>query len=185
MNTKGNREIERKYRINHLAYWECPGRIVDVIGERSVTKLLDCTTNDYYWQLGDSAQFVRLRDSSGKTNDGFSRQLVEVTAKTKDRGNNFNRHEVNTGVTSAQDAFALLQMMAGEPLGKLHKIEWVIWTVDDAVISIAQVKGEVFLEVEHVSQTVVSRYSALLESKLSLTLEPRSFFELFIEKEIN
>lgn len=180
-NTPDNREKERKYRVNGLEYWETPGRLCDVVGERAISHTVDCKTNDWYWKIGAAPQFVRLRDSWGMTPEGFSRQLLEITAKEKDLGNNWNRKEINTGVTRAQDAYKLLEMMAGAPLGKIHKIEWVAWGKDGVIFSVSQVHGTVFLEVEHEDEDVVRRYATLLESRMDLTPEPRSFFELYIE----
>lgn len=178
-----NREIERKFELIDLSYLDVPGRLADIIGERALSKVLTCTTMDYYWVLG-SAQFVRLRDSQGVTQDGFSRQLVEITAKKKDKNNNFDRAEINVPVGSAQQAFALLEMMTGHGPIALPKQEWVFWTHDGAILSASLVNGKVWIEVEAATEALVADYVNKLMPHLRMRPEHASFFELYIEKEI-
>lgn len=183
------REIEQKFRVSPnvtgMDFNELCRRTDLALGFQGIPIdfTLYCSTMDYYWKVGEG-KTLRLRDSWGHTDDGFSRSLKEVTLKSKDKGNNLDRLELNLGVLDSQTAFSLLNHVHGKPIGVIHKDnEYVIFTKDQAVISIADVDGELYLEVEGENFHHVNEYVTMIEREVTLVPETRSLFEIYVAKE--
>lgn len=180
MNGK-NREIERKFRVKG---WEIAALYTNLL-ERAFIKLKsalpECTTRDYYFPKPSGLQMVRLRDSYGTDDSGFSKQLQELTVKQKDQGTNFNRLEINNPLENCKSMYDTLSLLFGAPYLTLHKKECVIFTDDAMVISLAHVEFEtdVFLEVEGPSEDLVNDYVRRLELWYEMTPESRSLVEIF------
>ena len=113
--------------------------------------------------------------------DGFSKQLREITVKSKDQRTNFNRAEENIPINDCVSAYRALSLLFGTPILELHKDEEVFWTTDGMIISIASVNNQpkFFLEIEGPTEELVLKYSKLLEDCFDLVKEPRSLLEIF------
>lgn len=182
---KTDREIEQKFYVDGVDYTELCRRVDLALGFNGIllTTSLHCSTMDYYWRISDG-KTLRLRDSWGHTDDGFSRSLKEVTLKSKDKGNNLDRLELNLGVLDSQTAYSILESIHGKPVGRINKDkEYVVFTRDGAVISVALVNDELFLEVEGESFLHVNQYVGLIQQEVTLQPETRSLFEIFISRE--
>ena len=180
------REIEKKFRFkgvidfqdaaigieSKLLWQNVPYRSIPI-----------CTTRDTYWlpPAESSLQFVRVRDSQGTGADGEYKSLKELTIKQRDMGSNLNRLEINLAVDSTVNANELVSRLVGESeFGEIRKNE-AIWFVQvdggEVVLSLADVNGELFFEVEGPTVEYVEQYCKLFNG---LVPEPRSLFEIFI-----
>lgn len=184
MNSSG-REIEAKYTIDAPSL----GWTLDILGKRveSLPFLLinrsihDCFTQDFYFPAHKSVSNIRLRDSYGIDNNGFSKQLKEITVKSKDQGNNFNRIEENINIDDCLPAHRALSLLFGTPQTVLNKEEQVFWTDDGMIISIATVNDydQLFLEIEGPTEELVLKYCTLFENVFDMKKETRSMLEIF------
>lgn len=180
------REIERKFRIaSDTTFDEAHIKIEATILWQNLTyrSIPICTTRDVYWvpPAESPAQFARCRDSQGTDGQGEYKILKELTVKMKDRGDNYDRLEVNVAVDSIAKAASLVNLLIGEGArGEIFKKE-AIWFVPveggEAVLSLAEIEGELFFEVEAPTKEIVEQYCKLFNG---LTPEPRSLFEIFV-----
>lgn len=182
-----NREIEVKYILRDLSLDDVHQQLKDFY-KKSLKRSLDtCGTRDFYWKApkGSQVQIIRLRDSWGFGNDGFSRNLKERTIKVKDQATNLNRLEINEKIEDCESAYQVNSLLFGAPLGHVYKDERVIFTEDGMVISLAQVNQEpfIYLEVEGPTQSQVSEHCETLERLFSMQRENRSLYEIYINKE--
>jgi hypothetical protein len=128
-----------------------------------------------------SIQFIRVRDSQGTGADGEFRILKELTIKQKDMGSNLDRLEINLEVDSTLKAGELVSRLVGAgETGEIRKDE-AIWFVPvdggEIVLSLADINGEMFFEVEGPTVEHVEEYCKLFNG---LIPEPRSLFEIFV-----
>lgn len=178
-----NREIEVKYVLHD---WKllALGRRIQSLPFLLIEKYVDnCFTKDFYFPGNDKIQTIRLRDSYGIDNHGFSKQLKEITVKSKDQGNNFNRLEENIEIEDCLPAFRSLQLLFGDPVVTLEKQELVYWSTNGLVISLAQVNNseEIYLEIEGPSEKQVLQYCDRFEQEFTMVKETRSLLEIQLD----
>lgn len=181
MDNSVNREIELKFRIKG---WTLDSLYKDIIGQSFINlnkALSTCETRDFYFPCPTGFQMLRLRDSIGTDELGFSKQLQEFTVKRKDTGSNFNRLETNVRLYDVKPMYETLELLFGEPTTTLHKDERVIFTEDKMVISLAIVEDEtdIFLEIEGPSEDSVNKYVRLFEIWYDMYPELNSLIEIF------
>lgn len=184
MSNSGNsREIEKKWKLQGETLGSVSKALLNSCGyhEVKLDLILDCQTSDYYWSLGQD-RFLRLRDSWGLTSDGFSRVLKEVTLKKKDRGSNVDRLEYNLGISDSQTAYKIYTEVHGEPVGEITKKEFIVFTRDGAIISVAEIEGDLYLEVEAKNESQVDQYAHFLLQPFKYSWEERSLFEIYIRE---
>jgi len=175
------REIELKFRIHG---WTLDKLYYDILQQPFIKlerALATCKTRDYYFPCPKDLQMLRLRDSYGTDELGFSKQLQELTVKRKDTGSNFNRLETNVELKSCKSMYQALELLYGEPYVTIHKDERVIFTQDGMIISLAIVEDDpdIFLEVEGPTEDKVNQYVRVLEIWYNMLPELRSLIEIF------
>lgn len=178
------REIEAKFKI---VGWTLEDLFKDIMGigfVDHVKSLVVCNTKDVYFPAPGGVDIIRLRDSWGLDNEGFSKQLKEITVKVKDQGNNFNRLEENIKIDDSSPAFRSLSLVFGDPVVTLEKREKVIWTSDGMVISIASVNHSkyLYLEIEGPSEELVRDYSNYFNAVYLMTREDKSLLEIHLSE---
>lgn len=177
------REIEKKFKLPKGVSYTKAERTLLELYQGFGNEVLYATTWDYYWDSPGSAQFVRLRNSQGRTDGGHNKRLKEITTKKKDKGCNLDRLEINIGVEKIVDTKKMLQLVLGSPLGSLRKFESIVFIPDGTVISLCEVNADyLYVEVEGPSKRLVNKYcEQLLPYYPGAEFEPRSLFELFIQ----
>ncbi len=181
MNT---REIEKKWRVPSFKFEEASTVLNAVFGEWPVSKHITwCKTTDTYFKpTAGSMQFVRVRDSVGETATGEYHILKEITVKAKDQGHNMNRHERNLSVNEGTNSVSLLTELLGvEPTAAIKKRE-EIWWISDAVVSLSDVNGQLFFEIECAQFRLAQEIEEEVLRSMRLIFEPRSLYEIFVEK---
>lgn len=184
-----SREIEIKFELIDYSLEDAYHKIISWPLLGNVTKeLVECKTQDIYFKSEGSVDIVRLRDSYGMGNDGFSRNLKEITVKKKDKNTNFNRFEENLKIDNSASAFNILHACFGNPILTLDKEEMVIWTETGLIISLAYVgqegiSTELWLEVEGPTEELVKNCAEKLSTLFlgSIRLEPKNLLELYGE----
>lgn len=181
------REIELKFRVRGESFEEASDRLIKLY-ERTVAPdniLVHTWSEDRYWKAPSSGRvdFVRLRESQGQELTGRYRELMEVTTKRKDRGTNLNRSEENVrlDVKCLAELRGLLSRILGPDDGTVRKDkETILFAGGSLVVSLMEVRGELFLEVEGPTEERVKKEAEKLGRHFDLLIEPASFFELFI-----
>jgi hypothetical protein len=176
MNT---RELELKYVL------AVPMTNVDL--DMTLLQLFGVSGDDYevgsdldaYFKAA-GVDFVRLRES-------FNSPEVEMTVKKSDKGNNIDRIENNVLVESFDKGFRLCRTLFGEPLGYLEKTFSKFRLPNGVEVSTYYVEGDSeyrnFIEVEGPDLNQIGLVVEKLRSKLEMVREPRSNYQIFIEKE--
>lgn len=190
MNTNPTyREIEKKFQLLRWRSLENVGLVINELLDMEKVRfrtVQDCRTTDVYWPETETVQIARTRDSIGVSGDGEYRMLKEVTVKVKDKGHNFNRLEINSKIECVRIMGDLLSTLLGTgPIGKIEKVEqiWFVESKDgEVVISTCQIGDTIYLEVEGPNQKRVDHYCEVLGSLFKMQAEPRSFFEIYIQK---
>ena len=180
--TKYSREIERKFRVKDLHLKHVAGYLRVLLAKNIDRELVECATSDLYFNTPEGINIIRLRDSWGMSNSGFSKSLKEITIKIKDHKTNFNRLEENVKVLDSESAYRLLTLAFGEPKLTLDKEEVVLWTKDKMIISLALVDGDpdIFLEVEGPTEELVQVYVKKIKKVFpTMKAESRSLLEIF------
>lgn len=173
-----NREIEVKYRVDGYSLTEM-WTALNEMGILEVERTVEfCLTKDFYFAAPD-VDIVRLRDSLGWDQNGFSRQLRELTVKRKDRGNNFNRLEINAGITDCASQLEMLTLLFGEPIAQISKEERVMWLKDGTILSLACIGSDLFLEIEGPNEDTVYWYHDLFNNEFILSREDKSLIEIY------
>lgn len=191
--SRGFREIEKQYRLGDTLDvfndWFTLVNQKALLGGKVVRVLPLCETVDTYWQHPEHQdKFLRIRDSIGQTRGGEYHMLKELTVKSKDRGNNFNRFEANLGIDSASVADSLLNVWLGRSskLGRVIKKD-AIWFIQEpageVVVSLTLIKNDnsVFLKIGGPTEELVNRYCRDFAPSNS-PIEPKSFFELYMNR---
>lgn len=176
-----NREIEAKYVIQGMSMPHLEYLILSAVEDLFRDELVECKTMDIYFQASEGTS-IRLRDSHGIGDNGFSRQLREFTVKKKDQGNNFNRIEENVAISDCAAMYEALKLVHGDPVLILHKEEVVIWTKDGMIFSMARVSKEsdkIYFEIEGPTEELVNRYCDKFSQFLTMERETRSLFEIY------
>lgn len=173
-----NREIEKKF--------VCNGKTLDQVASilRKILpdweRMIHNASRDYYWKTpkGLKADFVRLRCMPDKS--------AQLTLKHTDQGSTLNRIEIDVELDSPNQAKAFMEQLVGPPDGSIYK-EYYAFFLDrqDTNISAYRVRGDkrVFLEVEARSVERLEKALALIGTALEMTPEPRSLFQVFIDRE--
>jgi hypothetical protein len=181
MNSPNWREIEKKYilKISKANL----RRLVNQLRNKTEvpTDYLEASTLDFYWNGKTPDQFLRLRHSRGRDGEG-KRTLKELTAKSKDKKTNVDRLEVNAPAEELRLLRKALTVALGEPTCRLFKKEHVFWMKDRTVISLCQIKKNLYLEIEGSSRSRLSkwfRFFSKLSIPFTLQPEPRSLYEIF------
>lgn len=177
-NTIGYRERESKFVV-HESWTSALKALRKLYPDRS--KELIAQTIDDYWELPNKDSFLRLRSSWGYTGEGERRELREVTVKSKDKGNNLDRLEINAGIAGVKDMRALLKVALGPKVGRIAKVEYVYFDANSMVISLTRIKGKIYLEIESPSITRNLARSFTILRKIKMTREPRSLFEIHLK----
>ncbi len=184
MNSKGYRELEKKYRLAGTSYESAIALLYQAFPKyREV--YVNCKTIDSYFATAKKGCFVRIRDSWGQTGSGERKTLKEITVKNKDKGSNLDRREVNLAIDSVDVANELMATVLGEPSGAIKKVEYIFFLKQEIVVSLAKIQGELYVEVEAPSKPLLKRtLSKVLAKMPHLEREYRSLFEIYIEKGI-
>jgi adenylate cyclase class IV len=173
----GNREIEKKF----VALGEL--HLVSQSIERALgypSTVIKDESGDLYWHphKGMKADFVRLRFMPDGTG--------QLTTKRADRGSNTNRIEIDVEVVDPHQCEKFLSQILGESCGSVYKQYHVYFLDDkDTSVSVYQVQGDdrVFVEVEAKSVSRVNQLIKQVSCSVSMKLERRSLYQLFISKE--
>ena len=173
------REIEIKHVVTDPSLCQ---RQVDIMLETLLAPFdtIEGESDDSFFLPPPSgvADFVRLRE--------FENGTAELTFKKKDRRTNFNRIEENVRCESADEAKMFAYGTFGDPISTLTKRYTVHFVERDLEVSTYVVQGDnrLFLEVEGPTEEAVTKLSNRIASKIALTQEPRSLFEIFVEPKI-
>lgn len=184
MSSSNYREIERKFLVkDDVSFAKLEERLLELL-EVPKDFILTAKTTDEYWEVPGRGDFVRLRNSWGRTLAGQRKVLKEITVKKKDRGSNFNRLEINAAVESILDTRALLKMILGNTCGKIEKVETVWFCPEDLVVSLCDVNSmATYVEVEGKSTQQVTAWSEKIKKIARLEQEEKNLFELFIQSD--
>jgi len=173
-NTQSIREKERKYVV---VTQETHSAIDDLLRKtlkRKKPEVIGLSTDSFFNPPAtSSSQFIRLREHQ----DG----KAELTIKSKDKGNNYNRLEINVEVNSLAMMRKMLENLHGPALLELEKSYTVFFLKDEVLVSTYRVIGDerLFLEVEAPTLKLVDETVSLLKNTLELELESKSLFEIF------
>jgi len=188
-----NREIEVKMVVmagekpyNHIA------GINNVISKhfsKSRFKYIEGFSADTYWNKINNPHkigFFRVREMEDGT--------CQLTVKEQDKGNNYDRVEIDVGsYDSPKQAILLMTQLLGPNLGVIKKKYYVHVLDSDheekPTVSVYQIKGDnrVFVEIEAHSSKEVERLRAEVAEVLQwsfgvyLEVETNSLFSIFIK----
>lgn len=172
---KRNREIELKLKVKNSSF-------------KKVCRLLQKKLNfnyslygfskDLYWKAVDknSADFIRLRFHSKKTG--------ELTVKHQDKGDSFDRVEIDLTVNSPFQAKALLEQLLGPSIGKIEKQYKVFFFDQYNNISVYYIPDEnaLFIEIEATSKqrlkSITTNFYKIFPFETELM--NKSLFDLYI-----
>ena len=170
-----NREIESKYHSEE-SIEALRSLLEGVLGSR-MADVIASSGKDTYWALGDS-KFIRIRERE---------QGCQVTVKSKDRGSNLNRIEIDVNCAEpVAHVTKLLEAVHGEQTGVLDKKYWVYWlrgADEHTNVSLYTVKGHAgtFIEFEASTKAKLTEIEGkYLEGLGVVTPESRSLYEIFI-----
>lgn len=176
------RELEVKYVLK-LSLSRAERILQDLHDSKDESGYRTCFTVDNYWKLKGKAQFIRVRDSWGRTDSGEHCTLKEVTVKAKDKGSNVDRLEVNAAVTQVKYLVKALSLALGRKPKRLAKADIVQFLKDGTVYSLCVVEGTTYLEVESPNLRLLEKHCkrALKAFKGYIRREPKSLYELYIK----
>ena len=157
-----NREIELKLVAKGQTSLE---QVADLIASKiRAKKTLAGFSKDIFWKAPHGRKdFVRLRYLDGGK--------AQVTLKRIDKGDNFDREEIDLEVQDPDQARELLSSLLGEPLGAVKKTYKVFWTdTKDTTISVYKVNGDarIFIEIEARSRKKVLGLKIALERRTKI-----------------
>lgn len=172
-----SREIEKKLIVGN----GLNGPETDYILRRLLnpSKEVYGTSTDWYFKPNAVSKFdfIRLRV--------FTDGSAEVTGKSKDRGSNFNRLEINLPTSDAAAAEDFCRAEWGDPIHSLKKSYSVFVPSFEPELDVSTyvIEGvdKVFLEVEGKNEELVDGMVLALKRELELLDEPRSLYEMFVE----
>lgn len=136
---------------------------------------------DYYWSA-PATDFVRVRQME-RSKKGYG----QMTVKKTDRGDNFDRLEIDLNIYDVNQAVKLKTAEYGKPPKKLKK-RYTILFLDNVEtnVSVYQIDKDkrIFIEVESRNAKKVNKLVAILMSKLPFPLEvvKKSLYDIFILK---
>lgn len=173
---KYNREIERKFILNHLTYNEA----MDTLFWQAKATAFEITTTtvskDWFWKA-PNVDFIRLRENS-----------LEMTIKVTDKGTTVDRIEENVVVDrgSLGTSKAFLTKLFGPSCLSLTK-EFIVLEYmhkgSQVTLSLYTVKEDelnrVFFEVEGASLESVDSFINEVLPDMGGTVETRSLFNIF------
>ncbi len=185
-----NREIESKWLVKDTDLDTTRHALEDVLGT-SITKSIFGSSVDTYW-VPDSkaeAQFVRMRERDG---------IRQITVKSRDKGSNINRLEVDVDSTSEVSKITrLLGALFGKAAGKVSKSYYVYWdsehehtnicaytVLDGDTIyphTIVELETTTMEKLDEMDKRIIP---ALRKRGLEVTRAPGSLFEMFVEKSV-
>lgn len=146
---------------------------------------LNCTrgiSDDIYWKTlpSSKADFIRLRH--------YPEGLAQITVKHTDKGDNFDRVEIDLEVADAKNATLIISSLQGKPIGKIKK-KYIVYFLDDKEtnVSLYQIANDkrVFIEIEARSKKKVFYLQKKINDFLSeYTLSPikKSLYQIFLKK---
>lgn len=173
-----NREIEMKLVARgHTDL----SKLSDLIGSNlKSVKITRGASKDVYWKApGGKKDFIRVRFME----DG----RAQITLKRIDKGDTFDRVEIDLEASDPDQAVTLLESLLGKPMGIVKKAYTVFWAdTKDTTVSAYKVFGDkrVFVEIEARSKAKVETLRTHLEKKAGLKLERinKSLFQIFVTK---
>lgn len=176
------REIEVKLRVDAKTLDELVVPLSKMLGCKSM--IYDIAT-DLYWKMPKNAnKFVRLRDKN------------ELTVKTKDKGSNFNREEINLKLVNdggqSEMGEAFMTSVFGPHNGSITKEYWVFFVPEmDVVVSLYEVFGlkkdnDRYIEIESTNEFRVLEAEAKVidvfrRKGYKIQREEKSLYELYIK----
>jgi adenylate cyclase class IV len=177
-----NREIEIKLRVEGAKSIDQVsakfGQFLDL--NNAKVRVIENKSSDIYFKSPENskADFVRVRYNPNG--------LSEMTVKSQDKGNNFDRVEIDLKILSAEQGIALLTRLLGKPAGKITK-RYRIYFLDhnDTNISIYQISGDksVFIEIEARTKSKVLALAKVIQVLLPwpCTTVTESLYSLYIK----
>lgn len=139
------REIESKLIISGSSL-EHVNSLMAHFCNSSKTRSLYGYSKDTYWHTQIYKTFIRMRERDG---------IRQLTVKTEDKGNHFNRLEIDLDCTSNKELIAAFNVaLFGRPAGVVEKKYYVYWLGEDNTICCYQctidgeLKPEIVVEVE-------------------------------------
>ena len=188
-----NREIEVKMVVMHgqMPYKSMSdiNKVISIHYAQSRFKYIEGFSADTYWNKINNPHkvgFFRIREMEDGT--------CQLTVKEQDKGNNYDRIEIDVGsYDSPEQAILLMTQLLGPSLGVIKKKYYVHILDSDheekPTISVYQIKGDnrVFVEIEAHSSKEVERLKAEVTSILNsyfrvhLEVETNSLFSIFIK----
>lgn len=184
-----NREIEIKLTTARPGptYGEVVAAVKALFRGR-IEEVLKGQSADVYWHAPKwgRADFVRVRKLGGPSRG-------QITAKSCDLGDNFDRTEIDVKVFDVRQAECLLRETLGKPAGVVNKRYDVFFLekkgkfAEVTNVSVYQVKGSsfVFVEVEGRSRRTVRALCGQLDRGLGLgdlVVVKSSLYDMFIRK---
>lgn len=185
------REIEKKFKVDPSKEYNLGSlsyiieNTLKLIPNSEILKVTDCQTKDYYYKTKSKKKILRLRDSWGTNNKGFSECLQEITVKRQDKSTIEDRFELNFKfkVDNLENAYNFLQEEYGEPLGIIQKSEVIFFLPFNTVISLCRVINDnnIYLEIEAESLEAVEVYQEALTSKIQCEKQYLNFFDTYLK----
>jgi hypothetical protein len=172
-----NEEIEKKYIVTKGNMNSIFSQLLVIF--KNPISISQNVSSDFYWHLPDNLKgngdFIRVRE--------FPRFKGELTVK-KAKVNNVHRIEIDVPVDSRQ-AKHFANQLFGLPAGVIRK-HYKVLILDkyDTMVSIYKVTGDkrIFLEIEARTLKKVDTVEKIVLKSLDMTYEPKSLYQLFLEK---